>query len=299
MLSLIFALMLMAPQQPTPAATQKSTPPAATQKPASAPPAAQTPATQTPAAQTGTAARKPTSAGTATLQVRVTDRSGNPTADAEVQAEGPSNRSASTGADGSTTLRTMTPGTYRVRAEREGFITLEKEVTVRAGAPITTEFALSRAPVVEAAPPPPPPPAPAPTPAPTAPPPPPAPKLQPGDPTVLSISNLAEKSLSGRDPVKTVAIGCSGASRAQLVVVRETLPATAHPDTDDMIYLVAGEATVTLGSAKEQSMTPSWFALAPRGTSYTIARKGRNPAVLLMVVSGQPCGATETRAAGR
>jgi hypothetical protein len=220
----------------------------------------------------------------------VTDRSGNPAADAQVTAEGPASRAGSTDLTGMATLRTLTPGTYRVRAEREGFITLEKEVVVRAGSPMNSDFALSAAPPVAEPepPPPPPPPAPAPTPPPPAPPPP-APKLMPGNPAVLSIQNLAEKSLGGRDPVKTVAIGCSGASRAQLVVVRQVLESNTHEDTDEMIYLVAGEATLTMPGSKDQALTPSWFGLVPRGTSYKIAQKGRNPAVLLTMVSGEPC----------
>jgi mannose-6-phosphate isomerase-like protein (cupin superfamily) len=108
-------------------------------------------------------------------------------------------------------------------------------------------------------------------------------------PAVVSIQSLAEKSLGGRDPVKTVAIGCSGASRAQLVVVRQTLDTNAHEDTDEMIYLVAGEATLTMPGRKDQALTPSWFSLVPRGTSYKVTQKGRNPAVLLTMVSGEPC----------
>jgi len=229
------------------------------------------------------------------MQVRVTDRSGNPTGDADVIAEGPTTRSGSTDATGMVTLRTLPPGTYRVRAERDGFITLEKEVIVRATAPITADFPLSNAPVVEPPPPPPPPP-PAPPP-----PPPPAPtvNLTPGEPQMLSISTLAEKSLSGRDPVKTVPIGCSGASRAQLVVVRETMPTASHADTDEMLYLVAGEAMLAMGGGKEQPLTPSWFSLVPRGTPYTVTRKGRNPAILLSVVSGVPCGSSEAPSAQR
>ena len=207
MLPLVLALLMAAQgQAPAPAAQKPAAP--ATPAPPAAP--------ATPAKPAAPTSRPATAAGTATLNVRVTDRSGNPALEAQVSAEGPSTRTGTTDASGVLTLRMLTPGTYRIRAERMGFITLEKEVAVRAGTPITTDLALSAAPpVVE--PPPPPPPAPAPPP-----PPPPAPepvaKLTPGDPKVISVMDLAEKSLSGRDAVKTVPIGCSGASRAQLVV---------------------------------------------------------------------------------
>lgn len=253
------------------------------QQPPAASPPARRPATTptTPAATTP----RPAAAGSATLNVRVTDRTGNPALEAMVTAEGPSSRSGSTDVLGTVVLRTLAPGTYRIRAERMGFIALEKEVVVRAGAPMTTEFALTAAPpIVEPPKPEPPPPAP-------AAPPPPAPvasNLTPGDPKTLSISSLAEKSLDGRDPVKTVPIGCSGASKSQLLVVREALNTPSRADVDDMVYLVAGEASLSM-NGKDQGLTPSWFTLVPRGTAYTITRRGRNPAVLLTISSGQPC----------
>jgi mannose-6-phosphate isomerase-like protein (cupin superfamily) len=107
---------------------------------------------------------------------------------------------------------------------------------------------------------------------------------------VLSLLDLAERSLSGRDPMKAVAVGCSGLSRSQLVVLREASRPPARPDVDETLYLIAGEATLTLGG-REQAITPGWFTLVPRGTAYTIAKKGRNPAILLSVVAGVPCAA--------
>jgi mannose-6-phosphate isomerase-like protein (cupin superfamily) len=262
---------------------------AVTQTPKPSLPPTTTPPVTTAPATTAAPPRRPapSATGTATLNVRVTDRSGNPAHAAQVSAEGPSSRDGSTDITGVATLRTLPPGTYRVRAERIGFITLEKEVVVRTGSPLTVDFPLNAAPPVVEPPPPPPPPAPAPPP----PPPPAAPvaKLTPGDPKVLSVVNLTEKSLSGRDPVKTVPIGCSGASKSLLLVVRESLQVNAHEDTDEMLYLVAGEAMLTLGDQREQTLSASWFGLVPRGTPYKIVQKGRNPAVFLTIVSGQPC----------
>jgi hypothetical protein len=112
--------------------------------------------------------------------------------------------------------------------------------------------------------------------------------VQPGPPRILSIPDMAERSLSGRDPVKTIPIGCSGLSNAQLVLVRESLSGVMHPDEDVMMYLVAGEASLKLGD-KQQELTPGWFSVVPRGMTHTVTRKGRNPAILLSVFSGQPC----------
>src|SRR5688572_3790601 len=88
------------------------------------------------------------------LHLTVMAQAGSPLLDALVRAEGPATRQGTTSADGVVTLLTLPAGTYRVRIEREGFYTLEKEVTIRAGARTTSEAALTPAP------PPPPPPAP-------------------------------------------------------------------------------------------------------------------------------------------
>jgi mannose-6-phosphate isomerase-like protein (cupin superfamily) len=110
---------------------------------------------------------------------------------------------------------------------------------------------------------------------------------------VLSLLDLTEKSLSGRDPLKTVAVGCSGLSRSQLLVVRDAARPAPRPDVDEALYLIAGEATLTLGG-RDQAITPGWFTLVPRGTSYSIVKKGRNPAVLLSVVAGVPCSSPQS-----
>jgi mannose-6-phosphate isomerase-like protein (cupin superfamily) len=120
------------------------------------------------------------------------------------------------------------------------------------------------------------------------------PTAAPGEPRSLSIPDLAEQSLAGRDPVRTVPIGCSGVSRTQLLVVRETHTSGVRPDEDEMLYLVAGEATLKLGD-KEQPLTPGWFSIVPRGTPRSVTRKGRNPAIFLSIVSGQPCGSGPDR----
>jgi mannose-6-phosphate isomerase-like protein (cupin superfamily) len=177
-------------------------------------------------------------------------------------------------------LRTVPLGTYRFRAEREAFVSLEKEVTIRAGAaPI--EMALSPAPPppkAEEPPPPPPPPA-AVEPAP----------VRPGEPQVISLLDVAEDSLGGKEPVRFVPVACSGLSQARLLVVRDTLPAETRPDADDMLYVIAGEATLML-AGKTQTITSGFFTVVPRGTSRTITRRGKNPAILLSIVGGPACG---------
>ena len=271
-------LLLLALQQP-PAQTPPARPPAATQTPAP-------PGTATP----GPAPPRRVAPATATLEIKVVDRSGRPISNAHVVTQGPTVREETTDKTGIVTLKPMTPGNYRVRAEGDGFVALEKEITVRgAVAPMQVIVSLAAAPAPPepepkaAAPPPPPPPPPA------------APALgPPGEPRTLSIPTLAEHSLGGRDPVKVFAIGCSGSSLSRLIVVHDAVPPGTNNDAEETLYLVAGEATLTLGSAKEQAITPGWFAIVPRGTSYALEKKGKNPAILLSTVFGRPCGATST-----
>lgn len=231
--------------------------------------------------------RRPAAASQArvTLEVSVVTESGQPRAGVLVTAQGPIYRSGRSDDAGRLTLSGLPVGTYRLRAEGEEVITLEKEVTVKPGAPTLVDFSLTAAPPPPEAPPPPPPP-----------PPPPAPSLAdlpPGDPRTAFLPELAEKSLGGRDRVRTVPLGCSGVNRSDLLIVRETTGPSSRPDVDQTFYLIAGEGTLTL-AGKDQPLTPGWFGLVPRGSTYTLARKGRNPAVLLAVTAGVPCSAAAT-----
>ena len=222
----------------------------------------------------------------ATVEIRVTNQSGSPASGAHVTVMGPSVQDANTAADGTVVFRSITPGNYRIRAEQDGLITLEKELSIRAGAPVTTQLALSAAPA------PAPPPAPDPPPAPVVAPPPPVPAAvvtgARGEARVLSMTDLAERSLSGRDGVKVVPIGCTGLTASRLIVLRDSLPAAAYDDMDESLYLVAGEATMTV-DAKEQSLSPGWFAQIPRGTKFEVVRKGRNPVIFMSLLNGRPC----------
>jgi Carboxypeptidase regulatory-like domain len=277
----IALVLLLALQQPT--AQTPARPPTTTQTPARPPATTQAPAQ--PGTATPAAPRRalPT---TATLEVRVVDRSGRPVDDAHVVVQGPTSREDKSDKSGSVTLKTLPVGNYRVRAEGTGFVALEKEISLKgAVAPTQVLLSLSAAPIA---------PPPEPIKEPPPPPPPPAPVATtgaPGEPRSLSIPDLAERSLGGRDPLKVFPIGCSGASQSRLIVLRDAIPAGTNKDADETLYLVAGEATLTLGSAKEQPITPGWFTIVPRGTSYALGRKGRNPAILLSTVYGRPCGA--------
>jgi mannose-6-phosphate isomerase-like protein (cupin superfamily) len=226
------------------------------------------------------ATKKPSAAPSLSLEIKVTDRRGATVAGAEVNLEGPLAREGTTDANGSIVFRGLTAGTYRARVSHDRFLTLEKEVAVRAGGPAAADITLSPAPPPAA---PPPPPAPKPTPTPPA-----APARAPAQPRALSIPDLVSSKLPGREPVERVSVGCSGASASEVLRLRDGLEAHTHLDADEMIYIVAGEGTLTMGS-NPLKVGPGWFSLVPRGVAHSLTRSGRNPIVLLSVVSGDPC----------
>ena len=216
----------------------------------------------------------------ATLEIRVTDRTGEVLDGATVSAEGPVPRDGKTNAEGALVLRNVVGGTYRLRFERDGFVTLEKEVSVKAGAPLTVHAALTAAPPKPEPPkpePPPPPPAPA------------APKLTAGEPRVVSIPDFADKQLiTNRETTKETPIGCSGATATRLLQARSPITAHTHADADEVLYVVAGDATLMLGG-KEHRIPSGSLAIVPRGMEHTITRRGGGPVILISTVGGPPC----------
>ncbi len=229
-----------------------------------------------------------------TVQVRVTDRTGAPAQGVQVTAEGAVSRDGVTDPAGQVQFRTMANGTYRMRASADRFVALEKEVVVRAGAAAApVEFALSLAPS---------PPAPAAatatatapatsaspearlTQAPSAA----MAEVKPGDLRILSIVEMWEKTPNPKEPSRLYPIACSGLDNTEMLVVRETFAAPADASVDRMLYVVGGEATLTV-NGRDQIVTNGWYAVIPRGTAHAWTRRGRNPVVILSTTGGRPC----------
>jgi len=246
------------------------------------------------------AAAAPAAAATvravATVDVLVTDRQGRPLPSAHVVIDGISDREGLTNASGHVVFRSMRAGAYKVQVERVAFITFEKEFSVRAQKERTSVVAaLSPAASVAAL-------------APRAP-------VSPngalsssgslsstrplssigdaGTPRIVSIPDLAEKHLIGHNSVKESPIGCSGLTGARLIQVTEPLSDHKHSDAEEMLYVVAGEAALTVGG-KTETVKSGWFSIIPRGVPYALIRTGRNPVILLSVLGSQPCGSMLT-----
>jgi mannose-6-phosphate isomerase-like protein (cupin superfamily) len=228
-----------------------------------------------PTASTQTAA---SSAKTGSIDLTVTSQTGALLSDASVRADGPTTRQGATTSEGDLVLSNVAAGTYRCRIERDGYITLEKEIVVKTGARTAAEAVLSTAP-----PPPPPPAAPpaAPAPAPST--------LVPGSPVTLSlVDQLAEDLMKSKDSIAEHGLGCSGATSANLIRLKDGLPSQTHADADELLYMITGEATLTI-AGKDQAIGPGWLGLIPRGAAHAIARRGNKALLILSIQSGPVC----------
>jgi mannose-6-phosphate isomerase-like protein (cupin superfamily) len=216
-------------------------------------------------------------------RVIVRDQSGAPVIGARIVVSGTAAKEATTDNTGSVSLPALGDGFYRLRFERDGFITLERELTLKAGQPAEINA------VMNAAPPPPPPPEPTPTP---------APQVGPSGPPVhVSIPDFLDKNSIGRDPLKESVLGCTGDSTTRVLQIRDALAVHTHSGLDEMIYVVAGDGTVHLGT-QATPISAGSLAVVPRGVPHSLERRGKNPLTVLSVLAGAPCQAT-TVANGR
>jgi mannose-6-phosphate isomerase-like protein (cupin superfamily) len=242
-------------------------------------PAAPAPRTTAPAPAARGAARP------ATLTIEVTDATGAPLGETQVTLTGPVMREGVTGADGRLRLTNMRAGNYRVRFTREGSITLERDFMMRATETPTIEASLSAAPSMPPATNAPPAPAPnagnAPESPRTLPP--------PGDPKVTAVPLFLEKNfIGGRERRKDSILGCTSTAAATLHQLREAWTGHVHEDADEWIYVVAGEGTLRIGSA-DQRVQAGTFSLVPHAISHALQPQGRNPLIVISVLSGPSC----------
>ena len=241
--------------------------------------AAQVPAPpQTPAPAVKRPPRASPSAAPATVAITVTDQTGAPLADVRVNLTGSIDRSGSTQSDGTIKFDGLRPGTYRLRFTKEEWTTFEREIEVRAGQPAPNpSVALTPAP---------------PAPRPTPPPPEPAKTMQlppPGKPMTLSVPDFIERNLiTNSQPQKVSPVGCSGLANTLLWQVREPWNDRSHDASDALIYVVAGEGTLRL-DGRDSNLAAGSFASVPRGTTYSLTRRGRNPLIGRATLAGEPC----------
>jgi mannose-6-phosphate isomerase-like protein (cupin superfamily) len=253
-------------------------PPAQAVKPP-APPQPQPPPVQVvkPQAPAPSRPAAPPVAARAAITLVVTDMVGKTLPGVRVELNGPVTREATTSRDGALTFEGLRAGTYRLRFETAEFITLERDVTVRTGPPTEVDAALDRAAAKTAEP---------------ASPPPPAPDCRssvPPDPNAsvafMALPDWIERNLIGRnDPQKETGVGRTPAMTASVVQVRDPTKERGRADTDEMLYVIAGEGTLR-AKGRDQALEAGSLVVIPRGVTYTLERRGRNPLIALSIVS--------------
>jgi mannose-6-phosphate isomerase-like protein (cupin superfamily) len=242
------------------------------QTPSPAPPAK--PPTQTAPAPAPVRRRPATSAAPVTVTITVYDKAGSPIGDTAVSLLSDQPREAKTTAGGIARFLSVKPGEYRLRFDHEGFVSLERTLTVKGGSAMELEITLTPMPAA---------------PAPKAPDPVPASNAPAGDAKALSVVDFLEGNhLSGRDPIKSDQLGCTASARTTLLQIRDDLQEKSTADADEVLYVVAGQGSLRLGN-KDVALEAGGLAIVPRGTVRGLSRKGKNPLIVLSVVSGPAC----------
>jgi mannose-6-phosphate isomerase-like protein (cupin superfamily) len=227
-----------------------------------------------PAQGRGRGAAKPAAAKPTSARVTVRDTQGAPIENVHITLAGTPGGEFTTGPVGTAIIPNLSPGTYRISLEREGYVTLEREFIV--GAAIMTPVDV----VLTGAPPPPPPP----------PPPAPAPKaLGPaGAPVLLSIPDFLDKNFIGREQLKESILACNAEETVRLLQLKEGLAAHVHDNADEVLYVVAGDGAIRVGENTTVVRAGS-LAVVPHGAAHAVERRGKNPLILLSTLSGAPC----------
>ncbi len=254
------------------------TPPPQTTKPQAPPPPMTNPPTTKPAAPRP---RATSPAATTTLSVTVTDGRGAPISGVSVRLTGPMDREATTESGGSLRFEGLRSGAYRLRFTREGYIALERELTIPPAQRSLDQHVILSV-DDKPAPPPPPPPAPPPAPKPAGLPP-------PGKAVTVSLPDYIEKNfIGGKEPQKVSSIACSGLQQTVLWQIREPWDNRQHDDADAMLYVIGGEGSLKM-NGRDLPLQAGTFVSVPRGTSYGFSRRGRNPLIVLATLGGEPC----------
>jgi len=225
-------------------------------------------------------AQKPAAASprTGSVRIAVRDENGAGLSGVRLVLSGAGTGEFVTGGAGTMVVPDLKEGAYRLRCEREGFITLEREFTVRGSAYNQIDIVLNSAP--------PPPPKPAPEPAP------PAPIPSGGRPVTMSVVDYLDRNLIGREPLKESILVCNPQETVRLLQMREGIAQHVHQVGDEVIYVVAGEGTVRIGEAPTPVRAGS-LVVVTGGTGHAFERSGKNPLIVVSTLVGAPCDRPE------
>jgi len=227
------------------------------------------------------AGQKPAAAAarTGSARIAVRDSEGAALSGVRLVLSGAGTGEFTTGGAGTTVVPDLKDGVYRLRCERDGFITFEREFTVRGGAYSQVDVVLNPAP--------PPPPAPAAEPAPAA-------VVPPGGrPVTMSVVDFLDRNLIGREPLKESVVACNPQETVRVLQMREGVAQHVHEGNDEIIYVVAGEGDVRVGDAVTP-LRPGSLVVVTNGTGHAFERAGKNPLIVVSTLVGAACDHADT-----
>lgn len=220
------------------------------------------------------AQRRGAGGGTVSFAVSVTDTTGAALGDVNVDVTGPANRDGRTEA-GRIAFEDLPAGTYRFKFQKDGFVTLERDVIARGRAPVDVKVALDPAP--------PPPAAPPPTPVSTL------PRVTvSAKPLALDLPSFIEKNYIGRSPQKTSELACSTGGPATLLQLNDAAAERTYADADEFVYVIAGQGTAVIGGTQDQ-LEAGTLLLIPRGTKHSFVPGPKKPLVMVSMLAGATC----------
>lgn len=212
--------------------------------------------------------------GTAvTLAVMVSDTSGAPIPDVNVTLTGSAERTGRT-EGGRLVFEGLPTGPYKFRFDKDGFVSLEHELAARGGAPTDVKVTLTAAP----------------------PPPKPIEPVKPALPTerrvdakplALDLPTYIQQNYVKHLPGKASGLSCTTGGAATLLQINDPIKEHAHSDSDEFLYVIAGEGNARLADLAEP-MSAGMFLVVPRGMPHAITAT-KKPLVVLSILAGDKC----------
>ena len=226
----------------------------------------------------GGSAKKPAAAParTSSVQISVRDQNRAPLSGVHLILSGTAAGAYTTGAAGTTVIPKLRDGLYRVRCERAGFVTLEREFSVRSGAKNAIDVVLNPAQPSAGSAPSGPDAAPAPTAGPS------------GPPVSVSITDFLDKNFIGREPLRESVLACRPLEAVRLLQMREPVAQHVHDRVDEIIYVVAGDGVLRLGESNV-ALRPATLVVVPHGSNHSFEIRGKKPLIAVSTLAGAAC----------
>ena len=205
-----------------------------------------------------------------TFVINVSNPAGAPVGEVKVTLSGPASRTTRT-ERGRSVFEGLPAGVYRMRFEKTGYVTFEREVTGRGSTPIDVKVTINP---VEGPPP---------APVRGLPPPPVTGKF-----VVLDMPAYVERNYVGKATEKMTQMACGEGGNATLVQINVALVEHTHAEADEFVYVIAGQGSARMGERVEP-LGPGVFLMIPRGTAHAFAVGSKKPLVFVSTRAGDRC----------